>query len=336
MRTAHWSVRNMRQSSAMLAQPTRSNSPTPLRQQLIICAAQHRGSPGTLDPHPGVLLNTRQAIDGLLATEANPQAIRVLTMARQAVDAQLGRSAPGIKTVDAGFEELSRQSAGLQRGSQILDTGKTAIRPGELAAEMTQAAQPKGTNVGPSAEPMRIRQGARAEVDRVVGTSVNDLGALERKLGTPGDWNYQKMGTVFGQGPTDRIAKALMDNRTFRQSFQDIVQNSQTAQRTQAAASMEGTKGGNLGSDTTLTGLGIKATRLIARALTGASGASTKDEIGRVLASQGPAVQRIARELLDSANRAARNSDTIKRLVGAPQSIGAVTAPAGSGFGNRK
>lgn len=303
------------------------------------------GAPGNLDPMPAVLHNTRQAIDGMLAVEANPQAIRVLTMARQAVDAQLGRAAPattnaqgvsrmGIKDVDAQIEELSRQSEGLRRGSQVFDTGKTAIRPQELAQEMAQGANPQGTMIGPSAVPVRMRQSARADLDRIVGTNVNDLTALERKIATPQDWNYQKMETVFGQGPTARVAKALMDNRAFRQSYQDIVQNSQTAQRMSAASSMEGTAGGNIPTDTTLTGLGLKAVRLVAKALSGASSESTKDEIGRVLSSQGPAVQRIAQQLLQSAQQSARNSEVLSRVIGAPQWMGAATAGAGSG--NRK
>jgi hypothetical protein len=289
------------------------------------------GNPGVLDPHPGVLHNTRQAIDGMLATETNPQAVRVLTMARQAVDGELARAVPGVKNIDAAFEELSRQSEGLQRGSRIFDTGKTAIRPQELAEDLTQAAQPKGVGTGPSAEPMRVRQGARAEIDRMVGTNVNDLTALERKIATPQDWNYQKMETIFGSGPTGRLAQALMNNRTFRQSYQDIVQNSQTAQRAKAASAMEGASGGNIPQDTTLTGLGLRGVQLVAKALSGASSATTKDEIGRVLASQGPQVQRIAQELLDSAVRASRNSQTLSRLVGAPQWIGGATALSGSG-----
>jgi hypothetical protein len=71
--------------------------------------------PGTdqLDPHPGALLATRNAIDGMMANEANPQVIRQLTMARQAVDGELGKAVPGIKDVDAKFQELARQSDAL-------------------------------------------------------------------------------------------------------------------------------------------------------------------------------------------------------------------------------
>jgi hypothetical protein len=279
-----------------------------------------------LDRNPAALLNTREAIDGLLATEVDPNTIRVLTQARQAVDGELTRTVPGIKAVDAPIAESHRQSAALQRGSQVLDTGKTAIRPADLVDEIRGSALPQGEMIGPSAAPLRLRQGMREDVDRIVGTSVNDLSALERKLGTPQDWNAQKMATVFGDEPTTRVAEALMNNRRFRQSYQDIVQNSQTAQRMSASASMEGSKGGNVPHDTTLTGLGLKAVNLVAKAMSGASSATTKDEIGRLLASQGPAVQRIAQDLLRSAQTAASNSRALSSVIGSQRWIGA-TAP---------
>lgn len=287
-----------------------------------------------LDRNPAALLNTREAIDGLIATEADPNTIRVLTQARQAVDGELARAVPGIKAVDAQIAESHRQSAGLQRGSQVLDTGKTATRPADLVDEISAAALPQGEMIGPSAAPLRLRQGTRAEVDRIVGTNVNDLNALERKLGTPQDWNAQKLATVFGEEPAARVAKALMDNRQFRQSYQDIVQNSQTAQRQEAAKAMRGAEGGVVPHDTTLTGIGLKAVNLVAKAISGASSATTKDEVGRLLASQGPAVQRIAQELLRSAQTAATNSRAISSLAGSQRWIGAL-APSEGRSGNR-
>jgi hypothetical protein len=271
-----------------------------------------------LDRNPAALLNTRQAIDGMLTNEVDPNTIRVLTQARHAVDTELANAVPGIKAVDAKFAELSRQSEGLQRGGQVLDSGKTAIRPVELADEMTQGALPQGEMIGPSAAPARLRQGTRAEIDRLVGTNVNDLNTLERKIGTPQDWNSQKLGTIFGEEARDKVAKALMDNRKFRQSYQDIVQNSQTAQRLASANAMEGASGGNVPHDTTVTGLGLKALNLVSKAISGASTGKTKDEIGNILAKQGPEAQRIARALLESAKATGENSRAIARVLSSP------------------
>jgi hypothetical protein len=287
------------------------------------------GARPPLSDDPAVLLNTREAIDGMLKTEADPNVIRVLTQTRQAVDEELARSVPGIKAVDAQLAESHRQSAALQRGSQVLDSGKTAVRPVELADEITQGALPQGEMIGPSAAPLRLRQGTRAELDRLVGTNVNDLNTLERKIGTPQDWNSQKLGTVFGEGPVANVAKALMDNRRFRQSYQDIVQNSQSAQRLEAAASMRGSEGGNVPHDTTFTGIGLKALNAVAKAISGASNARTKDEIGEILASQGPAVQRVARALLDSAKTTGENSRAINRVLSSPYWISATEPGVG-------
>jgi hypothetical protein len=121
-----------------------------------------------------------------------------------------------------------------------------------------------------------------------------------------------------------------MDNRRFRQSYQDIVQNSQTAQRTEAAASMRGSEGGNVPHDTTLTGVGLKALNFVAKAISGASNARTKDEIGNILATQGPAVQRVARALLESAQKTGENSRAINRVLSSPYWISASTPDAAS------
>lgn len=280
-----------------------------------------------LDRNPAALLNSRQAVDGLLATEVDPNTIRVLTQARRSIDEELTRAVPGIKNVDAQFAELSRQSGGLQRGSQVFDSGKTAVRPVELADEISAGALPQGEQIGPSAVPARIREGARAEIDRLVGTNVNDLNKLERTLGTPQDWNSQKLGIVFGEGPAAKVAEALIANRTFRDSYQKIVQNSQSAQRLVSSSAMDGAAGGNVPHDTTATGIGLKAINLVAKAMSGASNANTKDEVGKILSSQGPAVQRIAQQLLSSAQTAAANSKALSGLVGSQRWIGA-TAPA--------
>lgn len=285
------------------------------------------GNPGTLDPHPQALLSTRHAIDGLLSSETNPQVIRNLTIARQQVDSELARAAPGIKDVDAQFAELQRQSGALQRGGQVLDSGKQAIRPQELTAEIQQSALPQGTQIGPSAAPIRLRQGVRADIDRRVGTNVNDLTQLEKTFATPQDWNYQKLGTVFGEGPRDQVAADIIANRRFRDTYQKVAQNSQTAQRMEAAKSMEGAAGGNIPTDITATSLSLKAINGIAKILSGQSNATTRDEVGRLLSAQGPQARRLAQMLLDSAQSTGANAQTIAGLISSPRWIGA-TAPA--------
>lgn len=197
------------------------------------------GNPGQLDPNPMALHQTRQAIDGLLDGETNRTVRYILTEAHKDVDKLLGSWVPGIKAVDARQAELFRQSEGLQRGSQLFDGGKTAIRPAEFADEFRAAALPQGEMIGPSAVPLRIQQGARGEIDRVVGTHANDLNEMRKLLKGEGDWNYTKLIQTYGSERAARIWNAVDREAAFRQVHQDVVQVSQSAQRLAAA---EGTK----------------------------------------------------------------------------------------------
>lgn len=282
------------------------------------------GNPGTLDPHPRALLSTRHAIDGMMATEADPQVINHLSAARRAIDGELANAVPGIKAVDAQIAELSRQSGGLQRGGQVLDSGKTALRPQELAQELRLAGEPQGQMVGPSATPFRMRQGTRAEIDRVVGTNVHDLPSLERTFKTPEDWNYQKLATMFGEPQRDSVATVIAANRKFRDTYQKVVEGSQTAQRTASAKALEGTEGGNIPLDTTLTGAATGGVNWLAKTLTGMSNESTRDQVGRFLSNANPNdVQRLAQILLQSAQSSNANANAAGRVLSSPGWLGA-------------
>lgn len=281
--------------------------------------------PGTkeLDPRPESLHQVRQAIDGMLASEENPKITRFLSTARKMVDDELARSVPGVKSVDAQYAELMRQKDALQRGGQILDTGKEAIRPVELVDEIRQGALPQGEQIGASAAPMRLKQGVRADIDRRVGTNINDLNTLEKTFATPRDWNHQKLGTVFGDEARDRVAQDITANRQFRDTYQKVAQGSQTAQRMEAADALKGASGGNIPSDITATSLGLKAINGIAKVLAGKSNATTRDDVGRLLAKKGPDANRLAQALIGSAQSTNANARAIAALLSSPSRIGA-------------
>lgn len=200
-------------------------------RQAVVRARQMLNTPGkdALDPSPQGLFQTRQALDGMLATENNPQVVRYLTEVRQRVDGELAAAVPGIKDVDAQFAELARQREALAQGSKVLDSGKTAIRPQEMAAEMQTGALPQGAQVGPSAVPFRIQQGTRAEMDRLVGQAANDPAKLQQVVRSEGDWNRDKLRTVFGQERADDALRAIDRETTFYRTKNDVVGNSHTA-----------------------------------------------------------------------------------------------------------
>jgi hypothetical protein len=192
------------------------------------------GAPGVLDPNPGAMLQTRHAIDGLLKTEADPNAIRALTMARQAVDERLATSIPGIKPIDAQFEELARQQTGLARGRSALDTGKTSPHPLDVERELQEGALPRGEFIGPSAGPTRYRQGVRAEIERLLGHNANDVAKLNQILKADGDWPMEKLARVFGPQKADELFNILEREKLFAATREAAVGNSVTAARQEA------------------------------------------------------------------------------------------------------
>lgn len=200
-----------------------------------------------LDPNPYTLFQTRQAIDGLLSSTADTNAIRVLSNARRQVDDALGQSVPGIKEVDAQFAELARQREAVTRGQQVLDSGRTAPRPQELADEFQQGALPQGQQIGPSAGSLRLREGARAEIDRIVGTNANDRVALQRIIKGEGDWNRARLATLFGQERADRIINVLDRERLFAETSNIVTRNSETAARSAAMREVDDGAGQHFG-----------------------------------------------------------------------------------------
>ena len=196
--------------------------------------------PNMPDLDPQAWLNARHHVDDLInraqAQEANHQ-VGVLTGVRNMIDERLAASVPGIKQADAIAQANTVAGQELTRGGQVLDTGKEALHPGDLADIMQTNAVPihEAAPPGPPSANVRLRQGARAEIERRVGTQSNDLVALEKTFGTPEDWNAEKLVQIFGPERTQAVRDSIARNRQFRETYQRIAQGSDTAQR-QAAA----------------------------------------------------------------------------------------------------
>ncbi len=194
----------------------------------------------TLSSNPRVHFETRQAIDGMMASEADPKVIRALSEARQMIDDSLADAVPGLKEIDGRYAELGRQKDAIGRGQQVLDDGRTSPRPSELAAEVEAGAQPGPFQVGPSAVPLRLSQGARAEVDRILGTNANDVQRLNRLIRTEGDWNRDRLATLFGQDTAARLFGVLENELQFARTRDFVTGNSATSGRQQHTAALGG------------------------------------------------------------------------------------------------
>lgn len=253
-----------------------------------------------LDPNPRTLLETRKAIDGMLNGEMDGNVKRVLSSARKQIDELLAEAVPGIKQVDAKFAELSRQSEGVDFGQTVLESGRTAPRPSEVANVLMEGANPQGLFVGPSGAPFRVSQGARAEIDRIIGTTANNLTALKSALKGDGSWNRDRLVSVFGQGKTDKLLDVLDREMTMQRTYNTVMQNSETAARAAAQQDIAPRQfGENPGG---LTSLLLKIPQKGANALAKTRSEAVNKELIKVLMSN-PAPETLDRIAAISARR---------------------------------
>lgn len=173
-----------------------------------------------LDPNPYTLFRTRNAIDKALATEKDGGAVAVYSQIRKDIDDLLAPAVPGLKETDAQFAELARQGEAVQTGQMLLDTGKTAPRPSDVEDMMTGGALPQGAQIGPSAVPVRLREGARAEIDRIIGTNIRDINAMKRIVAGEGNWNRDRLVSVFGKEKAAKLLSILE-----REALYDATEN---------------------------------------------------------------------------------------------------------------
>ncbi|RWB05460.1 MAG: hypothetical protein EOQ39_22455 [Mesorhizobium sp.] len=307
-------AQTLRGEPQRLVQRVRSmldHQPTPA--DIARARALGQPAPGTtLVSDASELLNTRHAIDDMLETTQGTNAVNALTTARQAVDDELRASVPGIKEVDAKYAELARQKDAVQRGQSVLSSGREAPRPDELAAEVRQGALPQGLQVGPSAVPLRLREGARAEIERIVGTNANDRVALQRLIKGEGDWNRARLSTLFGSDKARSIIDLLDREKLFADTSNIVTRNSETAAR---VAAREAIDPGNA------PGFGVRE-GFIAGGARGAARAAGMRTVDKVI------------EALNNGGNEKAIADMARTLTGGPQQSAVLDALMKAGRGS--
>lgn len=164
---------------------------------------------------PQVIMAVRQELDGLINAENNTTTAAVLGDLRKVIDQDLAANVPGLKAVDADFQEIAQQKDALERGGMLLNDGKTAINPADLSDDLVKMSD---------GQRLRLTQGTRAEIDRIIGTSANDRVKLRDLIRGEGSWNYEKLRSLFG----DDKARALL-NIVDREATMAATENLATA-----------------------------------------------------------------------------------------------------------
>jgi len=195
-------------------------------------------NPSVLDPNPRTLFETRKAIDGMLDTVQDGNARRILSETRKQVDGLLAEAVPGIKEVDRQFAELARQGDAFETGRKVLDAGKEAMPPADLARMLQD---------NPAEFMARVSQGARADIERILGTAGNDVTALKSAVKGDGSWNREKLTQLFGRERAEQLLGVLEREVEYQRSFNTVLQNSETAARVAAQQDIAPTQFGRPG-----------------------------------------------------------------------------------------
>jgi hypothetical protein len=224
---------------------------------------------------------------------------------RGELNSALETQVPGYLEANRASAALARRGTAVELGTQILGNGKTIASPGRFADEF-QRLEP--------GEQIALAKGSRGNIERVLGTKANDLQALRSELQGEGGWNTAKIATVHGQGAADDLVGTVDRNLKFRDTFNKVVENSQTAQRTAAKEAMKPTPSTEtplFGPSSTLTGMGVTGVKKVAQAaidaLTKSDPTRSYGEIANILTAQGPQRDRYFQAIVDAMEKRGQN-----------------------------
>lgn len=203
---------------------------------------------------------------------------------------------PGYKSAREGWSDSKAIEEALDAGFDILDGGKRTTDPTELRAVFSAMT---------SAQQDAFRKGLRGRVKNMMGTARNDaLGANPLLTG----FNREKLEIVLGKKDAAEIIKRLRNEKTFATTKQQVVDNSQTAQRTAADREISGINEGNQGDRPSILTrtrqflIDNPSNRAVDSIIYGSKNTQRR-LLSEILTMQGPERDRIVSQLLQEAQR---------------------------------
>lgn len=199
----------------------------------------------------------------------------------------------GLKAIDAELAEIQARSDALDRGRKVFATGDDAVHPVTFE-EQWNALTP--------AQQTAMRQGRRADIDRVVGTQARDPAALKQAM-PDGEWNNAKARRIFGEEPMDNVSNAMAREARFAETMQDVRKGLGAAADKRFAKTLEDLeRGPSIPKDLSVSGLTNAGVQLIAKGLASNLGAGRAErvalELARVSVARGPERDRFVRALV--------------------------------------
>lgn len=257
------------------------------------------------------LHNIRQEIDGLIDNSAPGLGVEKgavnrqqgsLVAVRGALDDALKTQVPGMAEADAASAALAKRAEAVQAGVDTLGSGKTTPTPERFIADFNNK------SVG---EQIAQAKGLLGEVNRLVGTKANDLGAMRTALQGEEGWNTAKMGRVLGEQPTNALLDAVNRETTFGSTYNKVVGNAQTAFRNQGSSALD--KASPFGVDMDVSKVSTPGAILgslkgavynpLIKFLASTDTTARDAELAKILSAQGPARDAFVNKLFQAAGR---------------------------------
>lgn len=155
------------------------------------------------------------------------QQARAVTQLKEQMLAELDLQNPAYAQARAAYAGPSSVLDAMEAGQSVF---QRSIAPDQLAKEIGRL---KGAQLD------AFKQGARSQVEQIMGTARNDAGAAWRELAEKG-WNREKLALIFGRTQADDLIGRLQAEKTFADTANKITQNSETAARLLGAAEVSG------------------------------------------------------------------------------------------------
>lgn len=201
-------------------------SPEVINALQRIRTSLHLRGTDQLDPSSEGLHQARQAIDNeLYGADGRPRDIgaataRVLNRYRQQIDQALENVGP-IKDVDRQYHQIGQEERAFDTGQRIYENPRGA--PTEVEFQRAFNAMTPG-------EQQHVLSGANVETYRQLGINSSDLNKLRDLIKGEGKWNAEKVATVVGRDRAEALMRAIERERTYRETYQRVVQGSKTAE----------------------------------------------------------------------------------------------------------
>jgi hypothetical protein len=136
-------------------------------------------------------------------------------------EALQGASEP-FKSVDTRYSLAKDEARAFEQGRKTLDSGRDAPTPGDLNRQIDAGGPVIKTALG---------RGTIADLHRVIGQNANDRLALERLVKGEGDWNRDKLTSLFGPEKAQKLFDVLAREKVFTETKNSVTGGSPTASR---------------------------------------------------------------------------------------------------------